>query len=151
VKRHSMIQPAVTALVICVASSSSLAHHSHQTFYDPCKPVTIEGRIENIQWNDPHILLDLKLDDGRTYHAEWISLREVTTRGSIGPAQTVLTFGTRVVVMGYPLRDAAQIRASFPEYKGDTRGPNLVDVAQMRRADNSWSWRTESAPTCTPK
>jgi len=151
VKRHPMIQPAVTALVICVAASSSLAHHSHQTFYDPCKPVTIEGRIESIQWKDPHILLDLKLDDGRTYHAEWISLREVTTRGSIGPAQTVLAFGTRVAVMGYPLRDAAQIRASFPEYKGDTRGPNLVDVAQMRRADNSWSWRAESPPTCTPK
>jgi hypothetical protein len=146
-----MIQPAVTALVICVAASSALAHHSHQTFYDPCTPVTIEGRIESIQWKDPHILLDLNLDDGRTYHAEWISLREVTTRGSIGPAQTVLTFGTRVVVMGYLLRDAAQIRARFPEYKGDTRGPNLVDVAQMRRADNSWSWRAESLPTCTPQ
>ena len=150
-KRHPMIQPAVTALVICVAASSSLAHHSHQTFYDPCKPVTVEGRIESIQWKDPHILLDLTLDDGRTYHAEWISLREVTTRGSIGPAQTVLMFGTRVVVTGYLLRDAAQIRASFPEYKGDTRGPNLVDVAQMRRADNSWSWRAESPPTCTPQ
>ena len=146
-----MIQPAVTALVICVAASSSLAHHSHQTFYDPCKPVTIEGRIESIQWKDPHILLDLELDDGRTYHAEWISPREVTTRGSTGATQTMLTFGTRVVVMGYPLRDAAQIRASFPEYKGDTRGPDLVDVAQMRRADNSWSWRAESPPACTPK
>jgi hypothetical protein len=63
----------------------------------------------------------------------------------------VLTFGTRVVVIGYPLRDAAQIRASFPEYKGDTRGPNLVDVAQMRSADNSWNWRAESPPTCTPE
>src|SRR4051812_32843315 len=94
VKRHPMMQPAATALVICVGASSSLAHHSHQTFYDPCKPVTIEGRIESIEWKDPHILLDLDLDDGRTYHAEWISLREVTTRRSIGPAQTALTFGT---------------------------------------------------------
>ena len=40
-----MIQPAVTALVICAAASSSLAHHSHQTFYDPCKPVTIEAEF----------------------------------------------------------------------------------------------------------
>src|SRR5947207_14706054 len=106
VTRHPMIRPAVTALAICVAASSALAHHSHLTFYDPCKPVTIEGWIESMQWKDPHIQLDLKLDDGRTYHAEWISLREVTTRGSIGPAQTVLTSGTRVVIMGNPLRDA---------------------------------------------
>jgi Family of unknown function (DUF6152) len=149
VKRHPMIQPAVTALMICVAASSALAHHSHLTFYDPCKPVTIEGRIESMQWKDPHIQLDLTLDDGRTYHAEWISLREVTTRAGIGPAQTVLTSGTRVVIMGNPLRDAAQIRATVPDYKGDTRGPNLVDVAQMRRADNSWSWRGENLPACT--
>jgi len=151
VTQHPMIQPAVTALVICVAATSALAHHSHLTFYDPCKPVTIEGRIESMQWKDPHIQLDLKLDDGRTYHAEWISLREVTNRASIGPAQTVLTSGTRVVIMGNPLRDAAQIRATVPDYKDDTRGPNLVDVAQMRRADNSWSWRAENLPTCTPK
>ena len=150
-KRHAMIQPAVAALVLCLTASSSLAHHSHGTFYDSCTPVTIEGRIENIQWKDPHVLLDLTLDDGRTYHAEWISLREVTNRGSIGPAQAVLTPGTRVVVMGYPLRAAAQIRARFPEYKDDTRGPNLVDVAEMRRADDSWSWRAGNPPGCTPK
>ena len=149
VKRHLVIQPAVVALLLCAPAPSLLAHHSHQVFYDPCKPVTIEGRIESIQWKDPHVLLDLELDDGRTYHAEWISLREVTTRRSTGPAQTLLTLGTRVVVMGYPLRDAAQIRASFPDYKGDPRGPNLVDVARMRRADNSWSWRAESRLTCT--
>ena len=147
-KRHPMIRPAVTGLLICVAASSALAHHSHLTFYDPCKPVTIEGRIESVQWTDPHIQIDLKLDDERTYHAEWISLREVTTRGSIGPAQTMLTSGTRVVITGNPLRDAAQIRVSVPDYKGDTRGPNLVDVAQMRRADNSWSWRAENLPAC---
>jgi hypothetical protein len=146
-----MIRPAVTALVICAAASSALAHHSHLTFYDSCKPVTIEGRIESVQWKDPHTQIDLTLDDGSTYHAEWISLREVTTRASIGAAQTVLTSGTRVVITGNPLRDAAQIRATVPDYKGDTRGPNLVDVAQMRRDDNSWSWRAENLPTCTPK
>jgi hypothetical protein len=145
-----MFQSAVMALAACVAATSAFAHHSHQMFYDPCKPVTIEGLIESIQWKDPHILLDLKLDDGRTYHAEWISLREVTARRDIGPAQTVLTFGTRVMVTGYPLRDAAQIRASFPEYKGDTRSPNLVDIARMQRTDNSWSWRAESGPTSRP-
>lgn len=146
-----MIRPAVTALMICVAATSALAHHSHLTFYDPCKPVTIEGRIESVQWKDPHTLLDLTLDDGRTYHAEWISLREVTTGTRIGPAQTMLTSGARVVITGNPLRDAAQIRATVPDYKGDARGPNLVDVAQMRRADDSWSWRAENLPTCTPK
>ena len=147
-KSNRAMQRVAIALCICAATSSARAHHSHARFYDACKPVTIEGQVDSVQWKDPHILLDLKLDDGRTYHAEWISLREVTTRPGTGPAQGALTFGARVVVMGYPLRDAAQIRASYPAYKDDERGPNLIDVAQVRRADNSWSWQLDSHPAC---
>ena len=151
VTRHSMRQPAVTTLVLFLVSASLPAHHSHQAFYDPCKPVTLEGRIESIQWRNPHVLIDVKLDDGRTYHTEWVSLREVMTGDHVGPAQATLPIGTRVVVMGFPLRDAAQIRASFPEYRGDDRAPNLLDVAQMGRADNSWTWRAENPAACRPR
>jgi hypothetical protein len=146
--RHRVIQLAATALCVCAAASVARAHHSHGIFYDACKPTTIEGRIDSIQWKDPHTLLDIKRDDGSIFHAEWMSLREVTTRAKTGPAQQALTFGTRVVIMGYLLRPDADIRASFAEYKGDTRGPNLVDVMQIRRADNSWSWQAENLPTC---
>jgi hypothetical protein len=66
-----------------------------------------------------------------------------------GPAQEALTFGARLVVIGYLLRDAAQIRASFPAYREDTRGPNLVDVVEIRRVDNSWSWQQGSRVNCT--
>ena len=149
--RNLAIQLAITAFCICTAASSARAHHSHGMFYDPCKSLTLQGRIERIEWKAPHILIDLKLDDGTTFHAEWISLQEVTTRRGVGPAQEALTFGTRVVVTGNLLRDATQIRASYPEYKQDTRGPNLVDVAQIRLADNSWSLQLDSPPTCRSK
>ena len=148
-KRNVIIHLA-TAICICTASSAH-AHHSHGMFYDPCKSLALEGRIERIEWKDPHILLDLKLDDGTTFHGEWISQREATTRRGAGPAQEALTFGARVEVVGYLLRDAAQIRTSYPAYKEDSRGPNLVDVAQIRRADNSWSWQLDSFPTCKSK
>jgi hypothetical protein len=149
--RNLAIQLATTVLCICTVVSSARAHHSHGMFYDPCKSLTLQGRIERIEWKAPHILLDLKLDDGTTFHAEWISLQAVTTRRSAGLAQEALTFGARVVVTGYLLRDAAEIRISYPEYKEDTRGPNLVDVAQIRRADNSWSWQLDSLPICKSK
>jgi hypothetical protein len=148
-KRNLAIQLAATALCIGAATSSARAHHSHAMFYDPCKSLTLEGRVESVQWKDPHILFDLKLDDGTTYHAEWMGLRGVENHGGVGPAQDALKFGVRVVVVGNLLRDPAQIRASFPAFK-DSRGPNLVDVAQIRRVDNSWSWQQES-PTCTRK
>jgi hypothetical protein len=137
----------LAATALCIGAAASVrAHHSHAMFYDPCKSLTIEGRVERVTWKQPHILFDVTLDDGTLYHAEWMGLRELTTRDAIAPAQDALTFGARVVVTGNLLRDPAQIRASVPAFT-DSRGPNLLDVAQIRRVDNSWTWRGES-PTC---
>jgi hypothetical protein len=72
--RNRVIQLAATAFCICTAASSVRAHHSHGMFYDPCKRLTLEGRVDRVEWKDPHILFDLELDDGTTYHAEWIGL-----------------------------------------------------------------------------
>jgi hypothetical protein len=143
-KRNLMIYLA-TAICICIASSA-YAHHSHGLFYDQCKKVTIEGRVENAQWKNPHVLIVLKTDDGTTYTAELTSLQILTSRGVAGPAQAALMPGARVVVTGNPLRDPAQIRASFPDYK-EISNTNIVDVIQIRRMDDSWSW-AQTPPEC---
>lgn len=143
-KRTVMICLA-TALCICTASSA-YAHHSHGLFYDQCKKLTIEGRVQSAQWKNPHVLIVVKIDDGTTYTAELTSLQVLTTRGLAGSAQAALMPGARVVVIGNPLRDPAQIRASFPDYK-DISNTNMVDVIQIRRSDDSWSW-AETPPEC---
>ena len=63
-KRNVVIHLA-TAICICTASAAQ-AHHSHPFFYDQCKRVTIEGRVESAQWKNPHVLIVLKMDDGTT-------------------------------------------------------------------------------------
>lgn len=136
-KLNMMIRLAA-AICICTASSAH-AHHSHPLFYDQCKTVTIEGRVESAQWKNPHVLIVVKKDDGTTYTAEWTSLQELTTKSIAGPAQTALPAGARVVVLGNPLRDPAQIRASFPNIE-EIKNTNVVDVIQIRRMDDSWSW-----------
>jgi hypothetical protein len=144
-KRTLMIHLA-TAICICTASSA-YAHHSHPLFYDQCKKLTLEGRVESAQWKNPHVLIVLKMDDGTTYTAEWTSLMELTNKGVTGPAQAALMAGARVVVTGNPLRDPAQIRASFPNIK-DIANTNVVDVIQIRRMDDSWSWGRTAPPEC---
>jgi hypothetical protein len=71
----------------------------------------------------------------------------LNTMGVAGPAQAALTAGERVVVIGNPLRDVAQIQASFPNIK-EISNPNLVDLIQIRRLDNSWSWLGTAHPEC---
>jgi len=88
---------------------------------------------------------NLRKDDGTTYTAEWTSLQELINHGDAAPAQAALIVGTRVVVTGNPLRDPAQIRASFPTVS--ISNTNVVDVIQIRRSDASWSW-AQAAPEC---
>ena len=144
--KRNMVIHLATAICICTASSAH-AHHSHPLFYDQCKKLTIEGRVESAQWKNPHVLIVLKLDDGSTYTAEWTSLQGLTNNGVAAPAQAALIPGARVVVTGNPLRDPAQIRASFPTIK-DISNTKIVDVIQIRRMDDSWSWARTSPAEC---
>jgi hypothetical protein len=144
-KRSVMIHLA-TAVCICIASSA-YAHHSHPLFYDQCKKLTIEGRVESAQWKNPHVLIVIKLDDGTSYTAEWDSLQGLTNAGITGPAQAALMPGARVAVIGNPMRDPAQIRASFPTLPEITN-TRVVDAIQIRRMDNSWNWSRTAPAEC---
>ena len=138
-KTRTYIGAGFTGMLWMASALSVSAHHSHPLFYDQCKSVTIEGRVENVLWKNPHVWLDLTIDDGTTYHAEWTSLEGVTRNGGLGSAQAALAAGARVVVTGNPVRDPARIRASYPAVKDDP-DPTIVDVIQIRRMDASWSW-----------
>ena len=144
-KRNLVILAMATG--ISVAASSAHAHHSHPYFYDQCKSVTIEGRVESVQWKDPHTLIVLRLDDGTAYRVDWNGLSGLTNSGIIGPAKPALVPGARIAVTGNPIRDAARIREYFPDFKNDV-DPKTVDPRSMRRVGDSWSWaaRQDSNP-----
>jgi hypothetical protein len=152
-KRHALSHLAAT-LSLTAAASSASAHHSYWLYYDLCQSVTIEGRVEDVQWTDPHVWINLTMDDGTTYHAEWTSLRGLTNTSVAGPAKAALTAGARVVVTGSPVRDPALIRANYTAFKGDP-APRIVSaLTQVRRADDGWRWgrRPDSnPPECAPK
>ena len=142
---------ALAAIGPFIAAFPAHAHHSHPYFYDQCKTVTVEGRIERVEWKDPHIQIYVTRDNGTTYRVEWASLRGLTSSGIIGPAQEALKFGARVVAMGNPPRDAEYVRGKFPsltDYKPD---PNSIDRLLIRRADNTWSWKAHDPSDCVPK
>ena len=80
--------------IFCVgAALPAHAHHSHGAIYDLCKSVTVGGRIESVQWKNPHTWFDLTLDARTTYHVEWTSLQQLTNQRLAGPAQEALMFG----------------------------------------------------------
>jgi len=136
-----------------ILASSAHAHHSHPYFYDECKRITIEGRVETVQFKDPHTSIVLRLDDGRTlYTVDWAPLSRLTKERVIGPAKESLISGARIVVTGNRIRPVAQIREHFPDFTSDV-DPNTVDPISIR-VGGGFSWalppRTIS-PNCDGK
>jgi len=127
------------------AASSALAHHSHPYFYDSCKTITVEGRVNSVQWKDPHTVIEVKLDDGTAYTVDWAGLSGLTRDGIAGPAQAALPFGARIAVTGNPIRTTAQIREHFPDFTSVVN-PNTVDPRSIRSVGASFSWALAPSP-----
>ena len=150
--RHRLVALA-GVLYLGTLAPSAYAHHSHPYFYDECNSITIEGRVERVEFKDPHTWIVLKLDDGTAYTVDWAPLSGLTRNGIIGPAKASLAFGTRVVVTGNRIRTLAEIREHFPEFTSNVN-PNTVDPTSIRRVGDSFSWalppRT-NPPNCPGK
>ena len=127
------------ALYLAMTASSALAHHSHLYFYDQCKSVTIEGRVDSFEFTGPHARIVIRLDDGTTYTVDWMTPNNLRRNGILEPAQKALAPGARVSVMGAPIRTAAEIRGYLPDLTREVN-PRTIDARMIRRVDGSFSW-----------
>ena len=123
--RHTLVTLAVV-LYLATLAPSAYAHHSHPYFYDECNSITIEGRVDRVEFKNPHTWIVLRLDDGTAYTVDWAPMSRLTSEHVIGPAKEALVSGARVVVTGNRIRSAAQIREHFPDFKSDVN-LNTVD------------------------
>jgi len=150
--RHPLVTLAVV-LYLATLAPSAYAHHSHPYFYDECNSITIEGRVDRVEFKNPHTWIVLRLDDGTAYTVDWAPLSRLTNQGVIGPAKESLVLGARIVVTGNRIRTAAQIREHFPDFKSEVN-PNTLDPTSIRRVGDSFSWalppRT-NPPNCPGK
>jgi hypothetical protein len=142
--RRNLVILAAT-IHIATAASAAYAHHSHPYFYDQCKSITIDGRVERVEFKDPHTWIILRRDEGTVYTVDWAPLSRLTNDRIIGPAKAALVFGARVLVTGNPIRDAAQIREHFPDFPSNV-SPNTVDPTSIRRVGDRFSWALSSTP-----
>jgi hypothetical protein len=140
------------AVILQVAlASSAYAHHSH--FYDQCKSITLEGRVERVEFKNPHNLITLRLDDGTAFIVDWINVTRLTNAGIIGAAKQAVVSGARVVVTGIRIRNVAEIRQLAPKFKGDV-DPNTIEAHSIRRVDDSFRWAPSPSaytPNCDGK
>ena len=141
----------VTAISFATATSPGLAHHNHLYFYDQCRSVTIEGRVDSVQFTDPHARIVLRLDDGTTYTVDWMTPNNLRRGLILEPARKALAPGARVSVVGAPIRTAAEIRGYLPDFTREVN-PRTIDAKLIRVGDSfSWSRPPQNPELCKDK
>jgi hypothetical protein len=104
------------AAIAAVCSTPALAHHSFALF-DAQKSMTLEGRVKEFQWTNPHTWIQLMVVDASGKEAEWsIEASSAISMSRQGWTRTALKPGDHVVVVIHPLKDG-------------TRGGSLVSAA----------------------
>jgi len=133
------------AALYLATASPAFAHHSHPLTYDWCKSITVEGRVESVEYKNPHSIIVVSLDDGTAYTVDWMPLEGLTRNRILESAKGALAFGARVSVTGAPIRPAAEIRGFFPDFKGEVN-PRTIDPWLIRRVGDTFNWGLEPSP-----
>ena len=106
-----------------VGTRPAAAHHGYSQ-YDRCKSVVLEGTVESVAWENPHVLVMLKASDAVVYRVEWQALWQLANTGIDHQA---VEPGDRLVVTGSMNRN--------PDVK------IMTLVTEVRRSSDAWSWR----------
>ena len=55
----------IAALGAVLAASPALAHHPFASDFDASQPVRLAGTVAQVDWNNPHVYIELASDDGQ--------------------------------------------------------------------------------------
>lgn len=92
-------------LMVCgfTAMNAAVSHHSYAMF-DRCTFVTIEGRVSEIHWVNPHIVFNVELENEEPFRVEWFALNSLARR-DVNVTTDDLKAGDSVVVTGMVAKD----------------------------------------------
>ena len=115
----------ILSLTLLVAASlaavPALSHHSFAAVYDSDQEVTIEGKVVQFQYRNPHSVLHVlaRNSEGveKRYAIEW---QGATQLGAAGISAQTVHAGDPVVVTGHPGRVAAENRILMTEFRRTT-------------------------------
>ena len=110
---------AIAAAALCAAMSAPLAAHHSAAMFDDEKVVELNGTIKEMQWTNPHIWIQVVVDNNGQ-KTEWsVEGGSPNTLSRNGWRSTTFKFGDAVTVRVNPMKDGTAggqfIGAKFKE------------------------------------
>lgn len=120
VKALTMAALVVAALM---PTAPALSHHSFAAVYDADKQVTVEGKVVQFLYRNPHSVLHVLAPDANGTEKRWaIEWQGATQLGASGISAETIRAGDPVIVTGHPGRIEAEHRILMLEIKRTADG-----------------------------
>jgi hypothetical protein len=106
----------VLAVLLIAAPAAVVAHHGWGS-YDASKPVTVNGTIQSVKYENPHALISVKAPD-KTWDVVLAPVARMQARGA---SSELVAVGKTVSAVGYASRvEANELRAERITIDGKT-------------------------------
>ena len=111
------------AAAMLMAATAAYAHHSYAATYDVTREITIDGKIVQFVYRNPHSFVHVtaKGENGESerWAVEWSG---TTQLGNAGVTKETLKIGDPVVILARPSRVQGEYRALMLKLKRTTDG-----------------------------
>ena len=122
--RSKLLKAVVSAGVLMAAVLPLAAHHSFSAEFDSSKPITLEGKVVEMEWVNPHswLVIDVPKPDGTVERwrleggSPGVLLRLGWNRNSLPP-------GTKIKVTAFQAKDG--------DFRGSTREIEFPDGRKL--------------------
>lgn len=104
-----------------LTTARAFAHHSFAAVYQAEKSVSIEGKVVQFLYRNPHSVLHVLAPDENGVEKRWaVEWQGATQLGASGISSKTIRAGDPVIVTGHPGRVAAENRILMLEIKRTT-------------------------------
>ena len=136
------MKSSVLYLAVVLAALPLFAHHELRAEFDETKPVSLRGTVTRFEWNNPHALLYLDVQDSGgaavNWAVEWASPLELRKSGW---TRDVLKVGDTVTVEGWLARDGSKLASGRTVVLAS--GKRLAEASETEAAQS----RGQAKPT----
>jgi hypothetical protein len=114
--RKATVLASASVATLLLGSAALQAHHGWGS-YDAAKPVTVEGPVMQLSFQNPHATIRLKGPD-----KEWtITLAPISRMMTRGATEDKIAVGKTVTAYGYPSKvQPDEMRAEWIKANGET-------------------------------